>query len=150
MWILGFQNNAVSVAGFTGFLWTEDRFVKKRFEKYTDSCGRNISWINFFSFNPCESLPTVRTDDRTRFQCLKLDHYFSNRRFQKYTDSCGRSLSWLNFFRFQSTSILAIRDNRWQETVSMPEYDLKKQNWTIFFRIQLMHRQVLTFYEYSK
>ena len=31
-----------------------------------------------------------------------------------------------------------IRSNRRQETVSMPKYSLKEQNWTIMFRIQLM------------
>ena len=37
------------------------------------------------------------------------------------------------FFKFQSMSILAIRGNKKQETVSMARYSLKKQNWTIIF-----------------
>ena len=42
-------------------------------------------------------------------------------------------------------SILAIRSNRGQEAVSMHKYGLKKQNWIIIFRIQLMRKQVLAF-----
>jgi len=42
-------------------------------------------------------------------------------------------------------SILAIRSNRRQETVSKLKYSRKKQNWIIIFRIQLMGRQVLAF-----
>ena len=41
--------------------------------------------------------------------------------------------------------ILAIRGNRRQETVSMPEYSLNEQNGNLIFGIQLMERQVLAF-----
>ena len=41
--------------------------------------------------------------------------------------------------------ILAIRGNRRQETVSMPEYSLDEQNRNIIFGIQLMERHVLAF-----
>ena len=41
--------------------------------------------------------------------------------------------------------ILAIRGNRRQETVSMPEYSLNEQNRNIIFGIQLMERHVLAF-----
>ena len=41
--------------------------------------------------------------------------------------------------------ILAIRGNRRQENVSMPEYSLNEQNWNIIFGIQLMERHVLAF-----
>ena len=34
-----FQNNALSVIGFTGFVWMEGRFLK-----YQDSCGRNLRY----------------------------------------------------------------------------------------------------------
>ena len=34
-----FQNNALSVTGFTGFVWMEGRFLK-----YQDSCGRNLRY----------------------------------------------------------------------------------------------------------
>ena len=43
--------------------------------------------------------------------------------------------------------ILAIRGNRRQETVSMPEYSLNEQNGSIIFEIQLMERHVLAFKE---
>ena len=46
--------------------------MKKRSQKYTDSCGRSISWINFSSFNPFPSFPSVTTDDRKQFQCLNV------------------------------------------------------------------------------
>ena len=37
----------------------------------------------------------------------------------------GRALKYgLFFFNFQSSSTLAIRSNRWHETVSMPKYSL--------------------------
>ena len=41
--------------------------------------------------------------------------------------------------------ILAIRGNRRQETVSMPEYSLNEQNGNIIFGIPLMERHVLAF-----
>ena len=41
--------------------------------------------------------------------------------------------------------ILAIRGNRRQETVSMPEYSLNEQNGNRIFGIQLMERRVLAF-----
>ena len=41
-----------------------------------------------------------------------------------------------------SISILAIRSNRRQETVSMLKYCLKWQNWTIIFGVQLMRRHL--------
>lgn len=41
--------------------------------------------------------------------------------------------------------ILAIRGNRRQETVSMPEYSLNEQNGNRIFGIQLMERHVLVF-----
>ena len=50
-----------------------------------------------------------------------------------------------SFFKFQSMPILAIRSNRWQETVSKPKYSVKKQNWIIIFGIQLMRSQVIAF-----
>ena len=34
-----FQNNALSVTGFTGFVWMEGRS-----QKYQDSCGRNLRY----------------------------------------------------------------------------------------------------------
>ena len=39
-----FQNDAVSVAGFTGFMWTKGSFVQKTmgFQKYPDSCGSHV------------------------------------------------------------------------------------------------------------
>ena len=40
------QNNAVSVSGFTGFVWTEARFVflkSMQFQKYSDSCGGGLA-----------------------------------------------------------------------------------------------------------
>ena len=43
-----------------------------------------------------------------------------------------------NFFKFQSISTIAIRCIRRQETVSIPNFSVKKQNWTISFGIQLM------------
>ena len=43
-------------------------------------------------------------------------------------------------------TILAIRCNRRQETVSVPRYSLKKQTWTIIFRIQLMRRHISVFF----
>ena len=43
--------------------------------------------------------------------------------------------------------ILAIRGNRRQETVSMPEYSLNEQNENLIFGIQLMERHVLAFKE---
>ena len=43
-----------------------------------------------------------------------------------------------NFFKFKSISIIAIRCIRRQETVSIPKFSVKKQNWTISFGIQLM------------
>ena len=49
---------------------------------------------------------------------------------------------WPNFFKLQSISILAIRRNSRQETVSMLKYCLKQQNWTIIFRVQLMRRHL--------
>ena len=45
---------------------------------------------------------------------------------------------WVNFFKFQYMSILPIRCNRRQKTVSMAKYGLKKQNWNIIFEIKLM------------
>lgn len=41
--------------------------------------------------------------------------------------------------------ILAIRGNRRQETVSMPEYSLNEQNGNIIFGIPLMERRVVAF-----
>ena len=41
--------------------------------------------------------------------------------------------------------ILAIRGNRRQKTVSMPEYSLNEQNGNRIFGIQLMERHVLAF-----
>ena len=41
-----------------------------------------------------------------------------------------------NFFKFQYMCTLAIRSDKQQETVSMPKYSLKYQNWTIIFEIQ--------------
>ena len=52
---------------------------------------------------------------------------------------------WPNFPKIQSMSILAIRNNRRQETFSMLNYTLKWQNWTIIFGIQWMRRRVLAF-----
>ena len=46
--------------------------------------------------------------------------------------------SWPNVFKTQSMSILAICGNRRKETISMPKYSLKRQNWTILSGIQLM------------
>ena len=44
-----------------------------------------------------------------------------------------------NFFKFQSICMIAIRCIRRQETVSIPKFSVKKQNWTIIFGIQLMN-----------
>ena len=49
------------------------------------------------------------------------------------------------FVKFWSMSILAIRSNRRSETISMPSYGLKDQNWPIIFGIQLMRIHVLAF-----
>ena len=48
--------------------------------------------------------------------------------------------SWPNVFKIQSMSILAIRGDRRKETISMPRYSLKLQNWTILSGIQLMRK----------
>ena len=44
-----FQKYAVTVSGFTGFVWTEGRLnlYKKRvrFQKYPDSSGRGLSYL---------------------------------------------------------------------------------------------------------
>ena len=50
------------------------------------------------------------------------------------------------FFKFQSESILALRSNRRQETVSMLKLSIKQQNWlAIVFGIQLIWRHILAF-----
>ena len=46
-------------------------------------------------------------------------------------------------------SILAIHCNKQQETVSILKYNLKLQNWTTMFGIQLMRRDVLAFQKES-
>ena len=56
---------------------------------------------------------------------------------------------WPNFFKFQSLSILAIRYTRQQETLSMPKYSPKWQNWNIIFGIWLIWRPVLTFLKWG-
>ena len=47
-------------------------------------------------------------------------------------------------------SILSIRCYRRQETVSVPRCSLKKQTWTIIFRIQLMRRHISGFLKKRK
>jgi len=54
---------------------------------------------------------------------------------------------WPNFVKFQSMSILAIRCNRRQETVSMAKYSLKKQNWNIIFEIKLKRRHSVSLFK---
>ena len=44
-------------------------------------------------------------------------------------------------------SILAIRSNIRSETISMPSYSLKDQNWPIIFGIQLMRIHLLAFWK---
>ena len=56
--------------------------------------------------------------------------------------------SIINYFKFQSMSILAIRSNRRQETVSIPKYSLIWQNWTITF--ELRHFRVPPKFSLSK
>lgn len=56
---------------------------------------------------------------------------------------------WPNFFKVQSTSILAIRYTRKQETLSMPKYSPKWQNWNIIFGIWLIWKPVLTFLKWG-
>ena len=46
----------------------------------------------------------------------------------------GISVTKLNFFKFHSMSILAIRCNRRQETVSMPRHSLKQKKLDYYFR----------------
>ena len=46
-------------------------------------------------------------------------------------------------------SILSIRCYRRQETVSVPRCSLKKQTWTIIFRIQLIRRHISAFFKKS-
>ena len=56
----------------------------------------------------------------------------------------------LFFFNFQSSSTLAIRSNRWHETVSMPKYNIHLKKWAIITGIQLMRGHVLAFSKDSK
>ena len=46
LWRERFKKNAVSVSEFTGFVWTEDRSVKKKtmqFNKYPNSCEHGLT-----------------------------------------------------------------------------------------------------------
>ena len=66
----------------------------------------------------------------------------TNSRLGAYSNKYGSIKTqwkgWVNFFKFQSMSILPIRCNRRQKTVSVAKYGLKKQNWNIIFEIKLM------------
>ena len=57
--------------------------------------------------------------------------YFWCSRFCKF--HCKTWKGWPNLFKFQSMSIPAICSNWQRETVSVVEYSLKWQNWTVFW-----------------
>lgn len=52
---------------------------------------------------------------------------------------------WSNFFKFQPISVLAIRSNRRQETLSGNAEILNNKTESVYFLLRLMRRRVLLF-----